>query len=69
MKRFTKILSVILSALICLPVIAAGISPVFADTSFDDGDGAVTIYDAEYIQRFLAKFPDLYHIGYTSALY
>lgn len=43
MKRFTKILSVILSALICLPVIAAGISPAFADTSFDDGDFRFTL--------------------------
>lgn len=34
-----------------------------------DGVGGVTLYDAEAIQRFIAGFSDLYHIGYTSAKY
>jgi hypothetical protein len=43
MKRLIKTLSVILSSLICLSVITAGVSPAFADTSFDEGDFRFTL--------------------------
>lgn len=43
MNRLTKIVSILLSVLICMTVIAAGIMTASADTSFDDGDFRYTL--------------------------
>ncbi len=43
MKRLIKSISILLSALICLSVIAAGVSTAFADSYFDEGDFRFTL--------------------------
>lgn len=43
MRHLSKIISLILAALICLTVICVGSYSAFADTSFDDGDYRFTL--------------------------
>lgn len=43
MRHFSKILSLVLAALICMTVICVGSYSAFADTSFDEGDYRFTL--------------------------
>ena len=76
MKQHKKATAIILSIALLLSMAIPTLAVSAADSETTDGkrilgdadlDGSVTILDATRIQRYLADFPDPYHIGDTAA--